>query len=220
MKSRQIIRVFTDRYPFVGPAFWVLSIQYYLIQIITALSWSMPYSIRDNTISDLGNTVCGLYAGRVICSPLHSLMNASFIMLGITMIVGSALIYQEFRERLVTAIGFTLMALAGFGTVLVGLFPENTISALHTLGAGLPFVLGNIALVLFSLVLPLGKALRVYTLLSGIIALVALGLFFTNHYGGLGPGGMERLAAYPQSIWLIAFGLYLSRNHSRVQARQ
>src|SRR5579884_1287958 len=142
------IAVFTDRYPFLGPAIWLLTIEYFIIQFIVAGAWHNPaYSWRLNTISDLGNTVCAVNSGRPVCSPLHSLMNASFILLGVLMAVGSLLIYQEFRQKRSSLIGFSLMALAGFGTFIVGLFPENTVPALHSLGATLAFVLGNLSLI-------------------------------------------------------------------------
>lgn len=215
MRSRRI-KTFTDRYPYVGPAFWMISIQYYINQIIVARAWAVPYSILHNTISDLGNTVCGFQSGRYVCSPLHALMNTSFITLGITMVVGAVLIYHEFRESAGTTTGFGLMALAGLGTLLVGLFPENTILALHALGAALPFLVGNIGLVVLGYSLDLPVGLRRYTIASGIISLVALVLFATHTYLGIGIGGMERLTAYPQTMWLIVFGIYISRNHYRL----
>lgn len=210
MNSSGIIKTFTDRYPLVGPALWMLSIQYFIIQVIVAMDFLGTYSWRFNTISDLGNTVCGPYGRRIVCSPLHDTMNASFILLGVTMFAGAGLIYQEFRESLATAIGFSFMALAGLGTILIGLFPENTISALHILGAALPFLIGNLGMVILSFSLKLPRWLRFYTFISGVISLIALLLLLTNHYLGLGVGGMERLTAYPQTVWLIIFGLYIS----------
>lgn len=114
-----------DRFPLVGPIFWMVSIQYYVIQLVVARAWTTHFSLTSNLISDLGNTACGQYSGRFVCSPEHALMNASFLTLGLTMIVGSVLIYHEFRESRGTAVGFGFMALAGAGTLLVGLFPEN-----------------------------------------------------------------------------------------------
>jgi hypothetical protein len=29
----------------------------------------------------------------------------------------------------------------------------------------------------------------------------------------MGAGTMERLAAYPETAWMIAFGVYISRDH-------
>lgn len=105
--------------------------------------------------------------------------------------------------------GLYLLALSGLGTILVGLYPENTIASLHVIGASLPFLLGNIALIILGLKLDIPKALRVYTIASGCLALVALTLFLSGSYLGLGHGGMERLVAYPQTIWMIVYGSYL-----------
>ncbi len=213
MKSVQMIRTFTDKYPFVGPLFWIISVQYFIVQLIVASAWSVPFSLTKNTISDLGNTYCGVYGVRYVCSPQHGLMNASLIILGITMIVGATLIYQEFRENLGSFIGFTCMAVAGFGTLLVGLFPENTVNIVHILGAAMPFLIGNIGLLILGTALELPKPLKIYTIASGLVALVALVFFTTHTYLGLGIGGMERLTAYPQTLWLIVFGVYMSKDH-------
>lgn len=193
----------------------MLTVHYFITQIVVANSWKIPYSWLHNPISDLGNTACGMYAGRYVCSPLHSSMNASFIALGIFMALGSLLIYQGFKETEGSLIGFSLMAVAGLGTVMVGAFPENTIRVLHFLGALLPFLLGNVGLVVLGSVLDMPKTLRFYTLISGVIALLALVAYGLHQYFGLGEGGMERLVAYPQTIWLIVFGMYISRNHYR-----
>jgi hypothetical protein len=45
------------------------------------------------------------------------------------------------------------------------------------------------------------------------VSLVAILLFAVHEYLGFGPGGMERVAAYPEVIWLIMFGFYVSRSH-------
>jgi hypothetical membrane protein len=208
------ITVFTDRYPYLGPAIWVLTVEYLIIQVIAAAAWRpIGYSWLHNAISDLGNTACGQFGSRYVCSPLHPLMNAAFIALGVFMSVGSLLIYQEFRERKDTLIGFSFMGLAGVGTALVGIFPENVSPVAHTLGASLPFILGNVSLVVLGFALfNDSKILRWYTVLSGVIALVAFGFFITSHYVGLGLGGIERVVAYPQTFWLIFFGIYMSHN--------
>jgi hypothetical membrane protein len=214
MKSPSVaIKTFTDRYPLIGPMIWILCIQYFIAQLVVARAWSTPYSLLHNPISDLGNTACGLYSGRFVCSPLNGLMNASFIMLGITMAIGSLLIYQEFKESLSSLVGFSFMSLAGIGTLMVGLFPENTLSDVHLAGAILPFLIGNLALIIFSVALPIPKPFQIYTILSGAISLVALVFLLTDHYLSLGIGGMERLTTYPQTIWLIFFGIYISTNH-------
>lgn len=207
------VATFTEKYPLVGPIMWILCVEYFVIQLIVAMSWRNAYSITQNTISDLGNTACGMYGGRYICSPLHSLMNGSFMLLGIFMMIGSILIYQEFKETQWSLAGFDLMFLAGVGTLLVGLFPENSISGLHVLGAFLALFIGNLAIIVLGTVLQLPVWLRFYSIASGVIALIALGLFYFHAYVGIGVGGTERIAAYPVTVWLIVFGFYISKNH-------
>ncbi|HET7319974.1 MAG TPA: DUF998 domain-containing protein [Candidatus Saccharimonadales bacterium] len=215
MHVRKRLAVFTDKYPLVGPVVWMLGIQYFMVQAVVAAAWKAPgYSWAHNLISDLGNTACGPYSGRYVCSPDHVLMNASFIMLGVTMALGAGLIYQEFRKSTGSFLGFSLMGYAGIGTLLVGLFPENTIPPMHVLGAIFGLLIGNISLVVLALVLKTVRpGLRLYTFLSGMFSIVAFALFSLHIYLGLGAGTMERLVSYPQTFWLILFGLYTSHSH-------
>jgi hypothetical membrane protein len=201
----------------LGAIVWMLSIQYFITQFLVAKGWAQPYSILHNTISDLGNTVCGPYRGSFVCSPYHGWMNVSFVALGLSMSLGSLLLYRHYTTGRVSALGFGLLSLAGLGTVLVGVFPENTVSALHIIGAALPFLLGNLALVLLGYTLQLPKVLRYYTICSGVVALAALTLFFTHTYLGIGIGGMERITAYPQTVWLVVFGAYSLYCHRQRQ---
>jgi hypothetical membrane protein len=131
-------------------------------------------------------------------------MNASFILLGLAMTAGSALLYREFRG---SRTGFSLMALAGVGAMLVGVFPEDTIYWAHIAGADLAFLLGNVALIVLGLTLRVSRWFSWYSIASGTVALVALVLFLTHHRFFLELGGMERLVAYPQTIWLVAFAV-------------
>jgi hypothetical membrane protein len=200
-----------------GALLWFLSIQYYITQFVVARNWSKlsGYSWSHNTISDLGNTACYTYGSRYVCSPLHNYMNISFVVLGLTIIGGSYLLCKYRSESRLVNLGFIFMAISGAGTILVGLFPENTIGALHGTGAILAFVFGNIGTMLIGRYMnKLPTYIKVYSVLSGLIGLIALGHFLTHSYVSLGEGGMERIAAYPQSIWMIIIGLYflLSNN--------
>jgi hypothetical membrane protein len=196
-------------YPRLGPILYAAGVQYFVVQLLVALRWSPPYSISRNTISDLGNTACGSWNGRYVCSPLHDLMNLSFIVLGVTTMAGSVLVYREFAQGRAAAAGFAAMAAAGLGTVMVGLFPENSVPALHGVGAALPFVLGNIALFVLAFALEMPVPLRAYAFFSGSVAILGLAAFASSHYLGLGEGGMERIVAYPQTIFLVVIGCYL-----------
>jgi hypothetical membrane protein len=48
-----------------------------------------------------------------------------------------------------------------------------------------------------------------FSILMGIASITALFLYGANIYLGLGPGGMERMIAYPVILWAISFGGYL-----------
>jgi hypothetical membrane protein len=193
----------------LGPVLYVAGMQYFAVQLLVALRWPRPYSISRNTISDLGNTACGTWNGRYVCSPLHNLMNGSFIVLGITMLLGSVLISRRHGKGRMATAGFTAMGLSGLGVVMVGIFPENSIPALHGLGSALPFTLGNAALIAMAISLAMPLLLRLCVSLSGVAALVALAAYASSHYLGLGEGGTERVVAYPQTICLAVIGCYL-----------
>src|ERR1022692_4717307 len=201
-------------YPKLGPVLYVAGLQYFAVQLLTALRWSPAYSISRDTISDLGNTACGTWNGRYVCSPLHDLMNGSFIVLGVTMMLGSVLTFHYFAKGRVAAAAFTAMAASGLGVVMVGFFPENSVPALHGLGTAIPFVLGNIALAVLALTLEIPVLLRVYSFLSGVIALLGLAAYASSHYLGLGEGGIERAVAYPQTVCLAVIGCCLIAKNS------
>ncbi|HET9174619.1 MAG TPA: DUF998 domain-containing protein [Candidatus Saccharimonadales bacterium] len=214
MKPKRRVQIFVDRYPFLGPVVWILSVQYFIAQVVVAAAWPNGYSWQRNFISDLGSTICGQYSGRAVCSPDHTLMNSSFILLGVTMALGSLLIYQEFRAHRASRLGFGLMALGGVGSTLVGLFPENVVPALHATGAVLALLIGNISLVVLAFALKrVPLVLRCYTAVSGVFSIMMFILFTLNIRFGLGQGTLERLVSYPQTIWLIGFGLYMMRSH-------
>ena len=209
MKSK-----FIDKYPYLGSLAWILTAQYLIITLIVARSWNTTYSFLHNSISDLGNTACRTYSNRYVsniyvCSPKHTLMNWSFAVTGILMIIGAILIYTLFKKSRSTMIGFTCIALGGIGGILVGLYPENTIGTLHVTGAFLDFFVGNLGIVILGMSLLTPKWLRMYTLITGFLTLICLILYSSKIYLGLGLGGMERLASYPQTVWLIVFGFYL-----------
>jgi hypothetical membrane protein len=200
--------VVTGRRRLVGPLAFVSGIQYFVVQLVVGLRFSPGYSLATNTISDLGNTSCSRFNGRLVCSPLHALMNGSFIVLGLAMVVGSYLLLGQYPKSRGTTIGLGLFALGGLGALLVGFFPENTVPALHGLGAALPFLFGNAGLVILGRSMRASQPVRALTFLTGAISLLALGVYVSGHYGPFGEGGLERVVAYPQTLWMIAIGIY------------
>ena len=89
----------------------------------------------------------------------------------------------------------------------------------HVLGAGLNFVAGNIAMIVYGLALaqrPGVHSSRVwFSLFSGTLGMLATLLFISGHFLGIGLGGMERVAAYPMTVWQIVTGMALLRGAQR-----
>ncbi len=217
--SERVGKLHND-YPFLGPVVFISSALYFYAQIFVAWMFNpshAPYNLVSNTISDLGNTKCGPYGSEYVCSPRHPYMDVAFIFLGLVMAGGSMLLYHEFRERggaeqNAAFIGFLFMGIAGVGAILVGTFPENTNGTMHIIGAALAIGLGNLGIFILGAVLRgLPEAMRRYMLVFSTISLTALILFASHKQFGIGAGTMERIAAYPQTIWLITFGLYVWR---------
>jgi len=203
--------------PTLGAILYVSCLQYYVVQVVVGREWRPHYSWSRNTISDLGNTVCGRWNGQPLCSPQHDVMNLSFVVLGACMLFGSLLIRQAHFDGRGASIGFGCMEIAGVGVVLVGLFPENSIPTLHGLGATLSFLFGNVSIVVLGCSLKLPLILRVFSIFLGVLALAALIAYETSYSAGLGHGGLERVVAFPQSIWLIGMGAYLLSSDHREQ---
>jgi len=214
-----------DAHPSLGPVIFTAATLYFVVQIIVAWVFVPHYSLVSNSISDLGDTSCGGYGSPGMCSPRWWLMNyAGFLLLGLIMVIGSALLYHEFterrlRERRAAMIGFASMALAGIGSIIVGFFPENENRTMHILGAFLAIAIGNVAILVLGGVLTLPESMRRSMLIFSTLALAALFCFASHKSFGIGQGMMERVAAYPVTIWLITFGLYIWRfkpKHSKV----
>ncbi len=110
------------------------------------------------------------------------------------------------------------MEIAGVGVVLVGLFPENSVPTLHGLGATLSFVFGNVSIIVLGCSLRLPWTLRAFSICLGVLALAALVAYESSHSVGLGHGGLERVVAFPQTVWLIVIGVFMLSSSRREQS--
>lgn len=197
-------------------AVWIGAVQFFIAQIAVQWSWTTEYNVSANFISDLGNTVCGPYNGHYVCSPWHDLMNFSFSLQGVIILVGALLARPLTRSWHTGPVVFPLFVLTALGMIGVGIFPENVYSDAHVIAAGIQFVTGNTALIIIGLS---GKynVTRVWYTLStvlGVVGLMFTALFASGYGLGLGVGGMERVAAYTFPVWLIGAGCILAKNIS------
>ena len=91
------------------------------------------------------------------------------------------------------------------GAVLVSLFPENYIHAVHSLSAFITFVMGGVsALYAYRFT---SAPYRYFSAALGAIPLVSIFLLGTGARFGFGLD--ERLVVYPFVIWVVTFGSYL-----------
>jgi hypothetical membrane protein len=193
----------------VGGGAWILNAVYFVGQGIAQAAWRAPYSLIDNRVSDLGSTTCGTtLANAYICSPLHAVMNSTFVLTGVLILVGLFLTWSVWPRRRLTTWGLVLLGVAGAGTILIGLSPENVNVFVHLVGA-LNIPAGNVAMILLGLAIWRDRrGMARFSLLAGVVGLLGMlaGPFLvilTGHGGGLA----ERIALYPLIIWLIVFGL-------------
>ena len=157
------------------------------------------YSVRTNALSDigaLGHSTTLLWDGQPFASGVLALVAV------VLLVFRSSL--SEFLESKPIKL---LYFLPPVGTIIASIFPENSILAIHTLGAFIVFVFGAISAIYAYRFTK--SPFRYFSVLLGVISLFAIpllgdGLFFS------GFGGMERLVIYPYTIWGIAFGAYLT----------
>jgi len=161
----------------------------FILAMVIAEAVYPGYSVSGNYISDLG------------VGPAAGIFNFSIVLLGTAGILASYLI-QRASQSIVPA----LFSIAGAGAVGVGVFPETT-GAIHPIVSLIAFLFGGLAAIAayrFE-----KSPLNYLSVLLGALALIALALFTSHIYLGLGPGGMERMIAYPILLWLIGFGSQL-----------
>lgn len=194
----------------LGPACWVLAIQFFMVQVATALAYKSTYSWGRDPISYLGITQCSVYGGNYVCSPLHALFNFSLIALGVATAAGALFLYHQCHKSPGTLAGFSVIALASIGTVLVGFFPANTLYIIHNLGAGLALTGGLVGMFLLAISLHrLPRQLRYVMAGCSSISLLGLVLLAVAFPLGLGYiGTAERVASYPGVLGVILFGAY------------
>src|SRR5581483_3903968 len=204
-----------DRQLQLGGALWVLSLVFFVGQAVAQSAWP-AFSLLDNHVSDLGNTVCGPWLAYAnVCSPLHAMMNGALLTAGGLMLLGLFFTRTGWPRRRLTTWALGFLALAGLCTILVGLSPENVNPRLHMVGA-LNIPCANLALLLFGLATwRTSRRIAVLSLSLGIVGWLGLPvglllLAFTGHGGG----AAERLALYPVFVWMIVLGVaFLRTSH-------
>jgi hypothetical membrane protein len=208
--------VSADRQVAVGGACWALTVVFFVGQAVVQAASTVPYSLTGNYISDLGNTACGPFTVAAyhadVCSPLHGVMNAAFVVTGLLTLAGAIGTWRAWPRRRLTTVGLILLVLAGAGEVVVGLRPENVNIGLHGLGAVFGIGGANVGVLLLGVgVWRAERWTAIFSLVVGAVGLASFLLLGSAPSLGLGIGLVERLAGYPVVLWLIVMGGFLLR---------
>ncbi len=153
------------------------------------------YSVSANHISDLGadcTSTC------IVNQPSAGVFDVSVFILGVLGLAAGYLVVSG-RHR-VTGV---LTMIGSIGAMGVGVFPEST-GGLHVLVSFIAFFFTGVAAI--SSFRLLARPMSYFAVVLGAFTLVALVLYASGTYLGLGPGGMERMVAYPALIWVVAAG--------------
>lgn len=183
-----------------GILIFVAAVQFF-VGMLLAESFYPGYSVSQNYISDLGATCRP--GGCIIQQPSASIFNLSVILLGLLSLVAAYSAGRGLGGLLVPI----LLAVTGIGGVGVGVFPE-TAGVLHRIFSLVIFLFGGLTAV--SSYRLAKNGFRYFSVILGAAGLVALVLYISGTYLGLGPGGMERMIAYPLLLWATGFGAHLA----------
>jgi len=164
--------------------------QFAVIGLTVAESVYPNYSVSQDYISDLG------------VGPAALIFNPSIILVGILALATSWFLLRAFRDRIVSIV----VALAGIGAIAVGVFTED-FGVIHLIVSFWTFVFIALSAILAMRVVR--PPFQYISVILGVLSLIALGLFASNTYLGLGVGGMERMIVWPILVWGLAFGGYL-----------
>lgn len=175
---------------------------YILAEAISATYFnaSLINTYLYHTISELG-----IPNGN---SSLSSLMNAGFILIGLTLLFGNFYKFKDYISKN-KILFYVLTVITSFGVIIVGLIHGgNPLTfSYHALGAVMAILGGNILLVLISKSMNKFGRYQKITLILGIIGLISFWIMFFNMQSIYMPV-FERLSVYTMIVWCIITGIY------------
>jgi hypothetical membrane protein len=186
---------------------WLVQPLTVLAEFVAAAGVTVPYSFVDNTISDLGASTCTSIEypfGLVpVCPPWHSLLNGSFIILGLFMALGAILIRRLLPPGLAATTSVVLWVISGLSSIATGLVPLDQDLILHVLVSEPIFFAQPLAIITLGLAFrPHRPALAWSGLAVGAITLAGTAAYLARpdslNLGGL----LERVALWPGYVWI------------------
>jgi hypothetical membrane protein len=128
------------------------------------------------------------------------------------MLIGTYFLQRAFKEFTILTV---LLVLTSIGAMGVGIFTED-FGTIHTVVSLIAFLFGGLSAIFSVMCSYIHKSklvempFSIIAVILGLITLGALTLLAGHIYLGLGPGGMERMIAYPLFMWGAGFGGYLT----------
>lgn len=166
--------------------------------------YPVAYDVHDNTVSDLA----AMRPDDVVRQPPAAIVNGTMIVGGVLIAIAGLVLYRS-RAGLRAVIP---VAGPGIGMVGVGVFPGNTVMAVHQLVSMATFLFGGLAAILTARLAP--PLLRpVHAALGGVALAFLLGHTLVPHlaiFDRLGEGGVERWIVYPVVLWIVVLGAALA----------
>jgi hypothetical membrane protein len=178
-----------------------------VLGIMTAEAlYPVDYNVHRNTVSDLA----AMRPEDIVRQPSAAIFNITMIVAGALIVVAAVLLYRS-RARLLAILP---VAGLGLGMIGVGVFPGNTVMAVHQLVSIATFLCGGVAAILTARLS--SRVLRpAHVVLGGIALAFLIGYTVLGDvavFDRLGEGGVERWIVYPVVLWIVIFGAGLAAN--------
>ncbi|MCT1905375.1 DUF998 domain-containing protein [Oceanobacillus sojae] len=205
----------------IGLISWIALSAYFMIEAIVIRATTAPYSFLNQPMSDLGVTACGtdtyVLASYTICSPYHWLMNWTFFLTGLFILIGAVLLYPLWPKVRSIKIASIFIGVFGVSYGISGIVPADINFYWHTITALPGMVVQIPAMILISIAI-YQKMPRIFwwTIICTIVnAAALLSLFLQSVFTWLPGGLLQRILCASVYIWLTgtAIGLWSRRIH-------
>ncbi|WP_017185921.1 DUF998 domain-containing protein [Alkalibacillus haloalkaliphilus] len=199
----------------IGLISWIALSTYFIIDYIVIKATTVPYSFLEQPMSDLGVTTCGsdLYvlSSFEICSPYHLLMNWTFTVTGILIVVGALTLYQYWPDNRKSKIATLFFIIFGLSYTISGIVPVDVSFLWHTIPSTPGMIVQIPALILIGLSIRKEMPkLALWAFVSALITTSALILMFIEPFVDIF-GLLQRIVYGSVYVWMSTTAIVLWR---------
>jgi hypothetical protein len=189
----------------LGVLLWLVQALYLAVELVAVAVVQAPYSLLDNTISDLGAVGCTTVAyptGPVpVCSPAHAAVNAAFVVFGAAMALGAVLMRPFLFAPRRGWVATGAWVVAGAGQVGAGLLPLDVDLEGHALVSAPGIVATGLAVASTGWRSRVAGRWRPALVATGVVGF-ACGAVFVVRLDTAWGGLLERVALWPSTVVL------------------